>query len=392
MRIGKPNRWTWAVAALVLMPLCLAATEGRCERKYLVYDVGVTNSDTPDVHVDNDGTVVGSYWVSGRGHQPFRYTPAGGRVLITAPFPTESWVYVNGTNDHGDFAGHYSSGPGLRGYYLEKNHASKIVLLCPGFDTGTATDINTSLEVAGTCYDAAYKSRAFVYTRPSFDYVFSFFNVDTWAYCINDSGQVGAGKAGTVPDARIALRFTPPSTYEEVPLPADTEARVHDINNAGTMVGWYTTIGGGANGSFLYEGTTRSFLSHGTWNRIYARAINGAGEVVGNYASPSVPYPGRAFIRSASPVDYEDLNDARLTVVEDDATWVLLDAHDINDQGWIVGEGYKTDTPSQARYFLLVPDRMTPGPTWTLLLCALALAVIGGGVLLKRARHSKTAR
>lgn len=117
------------------------------------------------------------------------------------------------------------------------------------------------------------------------------------------------------------------------------------INNAGQVVGQSFTSGDTYRRAFLYSDGVMTDLGSlgGGWS--VADGINNAGEVVG---SASTSRDGdQPFLYSDGVM--KDLN----SLIPADSGWKLLGASDINDNGYIVGQGINKD--GQEHAFLLTP-------------------------------------
>ena len=224
---------------------------------------------------------------------------------------------------------------------------------------------------------------------------------DSFNYAINDSGTiVGCLNRydDVYPDPHRAFLYangsvtdlhhllSPPATQ----TPFDfTCAR--DVNNAGDIVGEVELFGSAKRG-FVYRSGVVSRLEQGASYLANARAISNLGKVVGegrrigfsadhavvyDVATGAISSLGlestgaynsrpndvntlgdvvgmmflgvgeHAFLASAGQV--YDLND----LIPAGSDWVLQEGFSINDQGQIVGRGYRTSSPSVTRYFLM---------------------------------------
>ena len=124
-------------------------------------------------------------------------------------------------------------------------------------------------------------------------------------------------------------------------------AQARDINDAGVVVGDGATRPGNArNRAFTWteaEGVRRlDTLGFGT----EAHAISARGEIVG-MSRVTDDDPGRRAVRWVDR-KIADLN----TLIPPDSGWTLIEAHDVNANGWIVGRGLKDGVQ---RAFLLRP-------------------------------------
>ena len=124
-------------------------------------------------------------------------------------------------------------------------------------------------------------------------------------------------------------------------------ALARDINNAGVVVGDGATRPGGTRFrafSWTQAGGIRRLDTLGFGTAAYA--ISGAGEIVGTSKVEDSDAGARA-VRWRDGV-IADLN----ALIPPNSGWTLLEAHDVNAQGWIVGGGLKD---GEHRAFLLRP-------------------------------------
>lgn len=183
------------------------------------------------------------------------------------------------------------------------------------------------------------------------------------AYAINNNGEV----AGSL--YRAVCCTAPPVIWTGAPLaPVDlgfgspapnpgSAGSAQDINDSGQATG-ITPIQGGVR-AFLYSGGVMTTLGTLGGDMSQGLGINAGGAVVGLSTTTGFSNP-RAFAYSGGTMI--DLN----TVLSNGAGWILTQATDINDQGWIVGEGTFNGA---RRAFLLTPDAANEVPepsTWAM--------------------------
>jgi probable HAF family extracellular repeat protein len=250
--------------------------------------------------VNNHGEVVGQSFSDG-GCRAFLYTPAGGKVdlneLITAEDQAR-WDLEGaaGINDKGQIVGTGYLNGQKRAYRLTRgvDGAAAVVenLGTLGGDISKACDINDGEEVAGWSFDAQGTARAFVYT--DVDGVEEMVDIGdlgigstSYAWEINNSGQVAGESGGTGFFQTHAFRYTPgvdglPGVMEDL-APLAEYSKAHDINDNGHAVG--SVCVGSVKGSlvdhaFLY---TDHLIDLGTLGGYcsYAYGTNSSGEVVG---------------------------------------------------------------------------------------------------------------
>ncbi|KPK76518.1 MAG: hypothetical protein AMJ79_06450 [Phycisphaerae bacterium SM23_30] len=127
-------------------------------------------------------------------------------------------------------------------------------------------------------------------------------------------------------------------------LPGDVAAAASAINNNDRIVG-YSADADDVKHAVLWQGgevIALAPLSVDTW----ALSLNDNEQVVGGFAAAD---GNRAFLWEGAK--FHDLNNQLV----DGEGWLLLEAHDINDDGWIVGVG-SLNGASEPRGFLLLPQ------------------------------------
>ncbi|MBN1514847.1 MAG: DUF3466 family protein [Phycisphaerae bacterium] len=185
----------------------------------------------------------------------------------------------------------------------------------------------------------------------------------SWGYALNELGHV-AGNYYTmdVPHRSHAAVWIDGEITDLGTLEGGVSSFAFGINDSGQVVGNSMKGGSSGRGAFLYEnGVMRDLGSLG--GSALAFAINNAGQVVGRSMDSMGAY--RAFLWQND--ELIDLNE----LLPPGSGWVLREAMDINEHGWITGSGVAPN--GETRAFLLVPEPV-----------ALSLLGIGGLVLLRR--------
>jgi probable HAF family extracellular repeat protein len=241
-----------------------------------------------------------------------------------------------------------------------------------GGDSSYASDINASGQVVGQAAlppgsDGISRDyQAFIYdeangmqelpTLPGRD--------RSGAAAINDSGVVvgtsqcsGSSGSQCADDAyrwpRAFLYKAGSGMQDLGTLPGGNGSEAVDVNNSGQVVGTADIDHGSASRAFIYD-EANGMQELGTLpggSRSQAFAINDSGAVIGQgdsaegYTVPFLYKDGAMF----------DLN----TLIPADSGWRIMDAHDINNNGQIVGYGQLNGS---GRAFLLTPKNTTPQP------------------------------
>lgn len=223
------------------------------------------------------------------------------------------------------------------------------------------------------------------------------------AHAINDHGViVGYSSAGPNSRAAISVQGSP---VQLLPVLDGTTSMAEDINNQGQIIGIHTTADGTVTAVRWDQAGIRRLATPAGLRTTWARAINDSGQVVGygsndagdvtllwngdtasvlgslggshsqaydiNNAGLIVGYstpPAGADKRRATLWIDGSAHDLNTLMDASPADWLLLEAHGINEQGWIVGIARYTGVqlpeyePSgtTSRAFLLKPLSTTP--------------------------------
>jgi probable HAF family extracellular repeat protein len=164
---------------------------------------------------------------------------------------------------------------------------------------------------------------------------------DSKAYDINDSGQIAGVASNGTQEHAVLWNGAQKTDIGVLPgFQVGSEARA--INSAGLVVGGSYAVFGAHSQKvyhgFLYNPSNGEMTDlgklEGTGNWSFANDINDLGQIVGTAnVTPTASY--RAFVWSSGVMT--NLNDE----IPDGSGWLLVEAHAINNNGQIVGVGFK---------------------------------------------------
>jgi probable HAF family extracellular repeat protein len=231
----------------------------------------LTDHGTAPFGINNLGEVAGYYAVSGSNpYHGYTYS-SGSYTSVNADDPNGFNTFAEDVNDAGEVVGYYQSGSALVGF------AGNNQLRAPNAVETVPTGINNTGEVVGSYLDSSGQHHGFLYNG-------GFTTLDapnasaTYAEKISDNGEVvgtyySGGQAfgflysggafttlGFLPagindseemvgyDGRGYILYSD-GVVTSISIPRGLQ--ITDINNAGTIVGWYISSPGGDRNGFL---------------------------------------------------------------------------------------------------------------------------------------------
>jgi len=221
--------------------------------------------------INRDGAVSG-YFTDSVGTHGFISKPMAVRVLdVPGAIGTE----VRGINDAGAVVGTYTAAGGIYGFQYDGTDFS--TLDYPGATSGTyAQGINDSGAVVGYYGDSG-GLHSFLYSGATY----TNFNLGGHPAFrgINNAGVIAGHETDLLGTTRGFTYFN--GSYSSFEVPAASATWGYDINNAGTVVGYYYNLG---NHGFMRSGGMYTTLDvPAGMNGTYAYGINDAGAIVGYY-------------------------------------------------------------------------------------------------------------
>jgi len=326
---------------------CIAfavASRTAVAQTYMITDLDPPGQTSRDVAlgINNSGQVVG-YSVTSRGQiRAFLYS--NGRMRILGTLGGEH-SYAFAINDSGHVVGRSQIANGQSRAFLHTGG--------PPIDLGTfggrfssALGINNSGQVVGYALipGEEEEAHAFLYSGNSLLDLGTFGGASAKANDINSAGQViGHFYRDHHEGYELAFLFSA-GALESLGTLGGKQTTAVDINDSGQVVGYSLTPGGEPH-AFLYSNSSLSDLGTlpgGTQSLAFG--INNFGQVVG--ASNSSVTQLHAFLYSGGVM--RNLN----RLIPANSGWQLTVARAINDAGQIVGDGILN---GQQRAFLLTP-------------------------------------
>lgn len=251
-----------------------------------------------------------------------------------------------GINASGQITGGSFTSSGDQNGFLYSSGVMYDLGTLPGYTGSLGWGINNSGQVAGYSFFPS-GFRAFLYSAGAMSDLGTLGGADSYAYGINDAGQI-TGQADTASGGAHAFLYSRGAMTDlGVPAGYDSSAG-YGINSSGQITGGLTA--GSVLHAFLYANGTMTDLGTLGGTESWGYGINSSGQVVGYSKNvPSVTdFFRRAFLYTPA-TGMLDLNN----LITPGSGWTLQEAHAINDAGQITGLGV---SPSGAQHaFLLTP-------------------------------------
>ncbi|MCK4625358.1 MAG: PEP-CTERM sorting domain-containing protein [Phycisphaerae bacterium] len=359
------------IAPVIFIVVVLFVNQALAQEQYSIIDLGTLGGEQSMAWgLNSTGVVVGSTQLPLGNYVAFKWDSVNGMVSLGTLGGPRSFAFA--VNEVGQIVGDAAIPSGLTHAFLFSGTGMEDLGTLGG-TSSWARDINNSGQVVGDAKSlGSVDSRPFIWDRDNGMTDMGSLPEHPVAFAkgINDYGiVVGESVPSTGNQSHAVIWDTSGDITDIGKFGHYTSA--NDINNSNQVAGsWYDTQNGTYWNAFLWTAdggrTDLPELDDGS-SVIYtfANAINNLGQVVGESA-------GWAYVWDSNG-GMQKLND----ILPEGSDWNLKYANDINDKGWIVGQGFNPEGNLHA--FLLIPE-----PATMLLLCGAA-----GPVLLKRRRKSR---
>ncbi len=317
-------------------------------KAYVVIDLG---ANVQPLAINTHNAVVGTASFNGV-YQAFEYS--GGSMHALGMLAGGTSSVANDINDSGTVIGTSSTGSQQTATLFSLNASPQSL----GTGNGVASQgvsVNNAGELVGTVLSADdFQTASSCWGQ------IAIFDGHGGAQQYESSAQaVAVNSSGTI----LFNQFAGPSCHEgtitsalypsNAPVPYPANQRVDnmsssatDLNDLGDVIGWYEDGTNRDTAGFYYHNGTLTELLPSGYSQLIPFGINNAETVVGEFTPDSGPK--HAFIWAGSA--FTDLNTRLAAGCEQ---WTLISMHDINSQGYIVGEA---SLAGQSHGVLLVPQ------------------------------------
>lgn len=261
--------------------------------------------------------------------------------------------------------------------FLYSNNTMQDIGVLNGYQQSHANGINDSGQISGYSQNmdgTAY--RAFLYSNGIMQDIGTLGGSYSLAARLNNSGQVVGLSYVTGDTERHAFLYSNGSMQDLGTLGGNYAAGI-EVNELGQVVGHSYKTDNFLNTPFLYSNGVMQEIGNFAGTHAFATGINILSQVVG------YSYAEGAFLYNNGTI--QNLNDFVDQATIDDG-WILTEATDINDSGWIVGKAQNRFTGIDSPFLLSISAVPEPDTYFMLL--------VGLGVLsfVKRRKSMGSAR
>jgi probable HAF family extracellular repeat protein len=333
--------------------------------KYEVIDLGTLGgSESMAISINDNYQIVG--WAEDiEGNERatlFDPTGAGNNIDLGTLGGAES--HARSINDLGQIVGHAMDSQDHEHATLfdPNGTGNNIDLGTLGGNSSSAHYINNISQIVGSSEDTEGYRRATL-----FDTIDASNNIDlgtlggdeSWASSVNDTGQI-VGSAQNSQGDHNAILFDITGMGNNIDLGTwwDGPSSAASINNIGQVAGRIASYGYDWQYAVLFDitGADKNIRLDESGDfpfRVYyesfALSINEVGQVVGGAVKRSLIWTGHAVLFDSTGAGNN------IDLIDKSSGWSWTMARDINNSGWIVGDGQNAEGKSHA--FLLIPRK-----------------------------------
>jgi hypothetical protein len=226
--------------------------------------------------VNTAGRVAGSYWLSQTGPGFGLITSGGAFTAVQAPGARFTNFY--GLNDAGQAVGRAYDGPSAGSFLYAGGAFTPIA--APGATSTEAWGINQAGHVVGSAsFSSGPDVRGFVYAGGAYRLIDVPGALRTYAYGINSFGHV----VGIYVTGAASYSFVyADGAFTTIGVPG-YRTHLFGINDAGQLAGSYWDVFNQREYGFVYSGGAFATVDVPGAKHTYARTLNAAGQVAGDY-------------------------------------------------------------------------------------------------------------
>lgn len=289
--MSNDRRLSISVVTILLTSLLIPAASAqtiRCTITPFMAPHAAQGSGSSAMAVNASDTVVGFYFEHDTLHvRSFTRRSDGTITVLNAPSASSTWSY--GINDAGVIVGQYSAPSGSQGFELQGGAFTYPMF--PGAVFTGPQGINRNGDLVGTYQTTSSTFPGFLYAGGVYT------TLDFPGSVANTTNPTGLNNQDVVVGAFLDSNFVQHGflyangQYQQVDVPGSSTTSVSGINDAGELVGWYTTPSNGAFQGFVYVGGQFKTLSIQSATQITIHGVNAKGHITGTYDTASGDAP-----------------------------------------------------------------------------------------------------
>lgn len=351
---SRMRRRVMAVVALGFGQ-CVLAQTAIAQAQYQAIPLGSLGADAYSTGINDSGEVSGySRLLTAQSHAFLYGAPPGGAQPVLIDLGTlggqNSFGYA--INNSSRVVGTSQTSQGNSHAFIYKNGTMSDLHGLLSGEASSATGINDADHVVGTFRTADSVTHAFLLADQTLIALGTLGGAESQPAAVNDSDQVVGSSDLASGDDRAFLYSRADGVMTDLGTLGGNFSNASDISDSGFVTGRAALANNAGSHAFLYK-SDFGMIDLGTLDGgglSLGRGVNNAGQVVG-WALAS-DFSLKAFIYADGQMrDLNELIDPSQPLPEGVE---LTDGIAINEQGWIVAEGYDY-TLDQSEAYLLIP-------------------------------------